>query len=138
MFANMASQSVEVIEAEQPIEILAYEFLADRAGPGKYRGGAPYYREYRFTEKEAILQVRSDRARFRPYGLFGGRPGRASANYLNPYNENRKLTSKPTMTIENGDVLRHELAGGGGWGGREECDRDRPSHRGSRARPNGR
>ena len=122
MFANMASQSVEVIEAEQPIEILAYEFLADRAGPGKYRGGAPYYREYRFTEKEAILQVRSDRARFRPYGLFGGRPGRASANYLNPYNENRKLTSKPTMTIENGDVLRHELAGGGGWGDPLERD----------------
>ena len=66
MFANMASQSVEVIEAEQPVEILAYELLPDRAGPGQYRGGAPYYRDYRFTEKEAVLQVRSDRARNRP------------------------------------------------------------------------
>ena len=116
MFANMASQSVEVIEAEQPVEILAYELLPDRAGPGKYRGGAPYYRDYRFTEKEAVLQVRSDRARFRPYGLYGGLPGTASANYLNPQRENKKLTSKPTMIIENGDVFRHELAGGGGWG----------------------
>ena len=116
MFANMASQSVEVIEAEQPVEILAYELLPDRAGPGKYRGGAPYYRDYRFTEKEAVLQVRSDRARFRPYGLYGGLPGTASANYLNPQRENKKLTSKPTMMIENGDVFRHELAGGGGWG----------------------
>ena len=116
MFANMASQSVEVIEAEQPVEILAYELLPDRAGPGKYRGGAPYYRDYRFTEKEAVLQVRSDRARFRPYGLYGGLPGTASANYLNPQRENKKLSSKPTMMIENGDVFRHELAGGGGWG----------------------
>ena len=116
MFANMASQSVEVIEAEQPVEILAYELLPDRAGPGKYRGGAPYYRDYRFTEKEAVLQVRSDRARFRPYGLYGGLPGTGSANYLNPQGENKRLTSKPTMMIENGDVFRHELAGGGGWG----------------------
>ncbi|SVE35226.1 uncharacterized protein METZ01_LOCUS488080, partial [marine metagenome] len=81
MFANMASQSVEVIEAEQPVEILAYEFLPDRAGAGQFRGGAPYYREYRFTEREAVLQVRTDRARFRPYGLYGGRPGQPSANY---------------------------------------------------------
>ncbi len=116
MFANMASQSVEVIEAEQPMEILAYEFLADRAGPGQFRGGAPYYRDYRFTEREAILQVRSDRSKFRPYGLYGGRPGKLSVNYLNPGKNVRKLPSKPTMTIEKGDVFRHELAGGGGWG----------------------
>jgi N-methylhydantoinase B len=122
MFANMASQSVEVIEAEQPIEILAYELLPDRAGAGKFRGGAPYYRDYKFTEKEAVLQVRSDRARFRPYGLYGGMPGQASANYLNPQEENRKLTSKPTMNIQRGDVFRHELAGGGGWGDPLERD----------------
>ena len=125
MFANMASQSVEVIEAEQPIEILAYELLPDRAGAGKFRGGAPYYREYRFTEKEAVLQVRSDRARFRPYGLYGGLPGQPSANYLNPQHENERLTSKPTMMIKNGDVFRHELAGGGGWG--DALERD-PAH----------
>ena len=125
MFANMASQSIEVIEAEQPIEILAYELLPDRAGAGKFRGGAPYFREYRFTEKEAVLQVRSDRARFRPYGLYGGLPGQPSANYLNPLQENQKLTSKPTMMIKNGDVFRHELAGGGGWG--DALERD-PGH----------
>ena len=122
MFANMASQSVEVIEAEQPVEILAYEFLPDRAGAGKFRGGAPYFRDYRFTEREAVLQVRSDRARFRPYGLYGGMPGQPSANYLNPQDNNQKLTSKPTMIIQEGDVFRHELAGGGGWGDPLERD----------------
>lgn len=116
IFANMASQSVEVIEAEQPIEILAYEFLTDRAGAGEYRGGAPYRRDYRFTEKEAILQVRSDRRAIRPYGLYGGRAGKPSMNYLNPDGNNQVLTTKPTMNITQGDVFRHELAGGGGWG----------------------
>ncbi len=116
MFANMASQSVEVIEAEQPMQILRYEFMSDRAGAGQYRGGAPYRRDYRFLEKEAILQVRSDRRAIKPYGLYGGRPGKPSMNYLNPDGNNQPLPSKPTMTITRGDVFSHELAGGGGWG----------------------
>ena len=77
MFANMASQSAEVMEAEQPVEILAYELVRDRAGPGKFRGGAPYRRDIRLEEAEAVLQIRSDRKKIRPYGLYGGRPGQS-------------------------------------------------------------
>ena len=116
MFANMASQSVEVIETEQPMQILSYEFVPDRAGPGEFRGGAPFRRDYRFLEREAVLQVRSDRREFRPYGLYGGYPGKPSANSLNPETENRSLESKITMNIGYDTVFRHELAGGGGWG----------------------
>jgi N-methylhydantoinase B len=122
MFANMASTSVEITEAEHPIQLLAYEFVADKAGAGKYRGGTPYRRDYRFLEEEGILQVRSDRRRIRPYGLYGGRPGKPSANYLNPERENQPLESKLTMTIRRGDVFRHELAGAGGWGDPLERD----------------
>ena len=122
MFANMASQSIEVIETEQPMQILAYEFVADRAGPGKFRGGAPFRRDYKFLEREAVLQVRSDRRKFRPFGLYGGYPGQPSANTMNPDGENRAMESKITMNIERGTVFRHELAGGGGWG--DPLDRD--------------
>lgn len=122
MFANMASQSIEVIETEQPMQILAYEFVADRAGPGKFRGGAPFRRDYRFLEREAVLQVRSDRQKIRPYGLYGGYPGKPSANSLDPDGENRSMPSKITMNIEYGTVFRHELAGGGGWGDPLERD----------------
>ena len=48
----------------------------------------------------------------RPYGLFGGQPGGASRNVLNPEGEARPLDSKLTMTIRRGDVFRHELPGG--------------------------
>jgi N-methylhydantoinase B len=116
MFANMASTSVEMTEAEHPIQILAYEFVADKAGAGQYRGGTPYRRDYRFLEEEGILQVRSDRRTIRPYGLYGGNPGKPSSNSLNPDRENQPLESKLTMTIRRGDVFRHELAGAGGWG----------------------
>jgi len=122
MFANMASQSIEVIETEQPMQILSYEFVPDRAGPGKFRGGAPFRRDYRFLEREAVLQVRSDRRKFRPYGLYGGHPGKPSANTMNPGTEDRPLESKITMNIERGTVFRHDLAGGGGWGDPLERD----------------
>ncbi|HUH02801.1 MAG TPA: hydantoinase B/oxoprolinase family protein [Kofleriaceae bacterium] len=122
MFANMASHSIEVTEAEHPIELLAYEFATDRCGPGKFRGGVPFYRDYRFTETEGVLQVRSDRRAFRPFGLYGGYPGKPSMNWLNPDGERQPLPSKPTMTIRKGDVFRHEVAGGGGWGDPLERD----------------
>jgi len=122
MFANMASQSAEVMEAEQPVEVLAYELVQDRAGPGKFRGGAPYRRDIRLEEAEAVLQIRSDRKKIRPYGLYGGRPGRPSANVLNPHRNPQALESKVTTTMFRGDVNRHEWAGGGGWGDPLERD----------------
>jgi N-methylhydantoinase B len=122
LFANMATQSIEVCEAENPVEILAYEFVADKAGAGKFRGGAPYRRDYKLLEAEAVLQVRSDRKVFRPYGLYGGNPGASSSNIMNPDREARPLDSKLTMTMYAGEVLRHELAGGGGWGDPLERD----------------
>ena len=122
MFANMASHSIEVTEAEQPMQLLAYEFVADRAGAGKFRGGVPFRRDYRFLEDEGMLQVRSDRRDHRPFGLYGGSPGAPSENYMNPDGENRLLPSKLTMTIKKGEVFRHVLAGAGGWGDPLERD----------------
>jgi N-methylhydantoinase B len=122
MFANMASHSIEVTEAEHPIQLTAYEFVPDKAGAGKYRGGVPFRRDYRFLEHEGVLQVRSDRRDHRPFGLYGGSPGGPSENYLNPDTENRVLTSKLTMNIKHGDVFRHVLAGAGGWGDPLERD----------------
>ena len=116
MFANMASHSIEVTEAEHPISLLAYEFVPDRAGAGQFRGGVPFKRDYRFNEVEGVLQVRSDRRDHRPFGLYGGSPGAPSENCLNPDQENRVLPGKFTMNIKRGDVLRHVLAGAGGWG----------------------
>jgi N-methylhydantoinase B len=122
MFANMASHSIEVTEVEHPIQLLAYEFVADKAGAGKFRGGVPFRRDYRFLEEEGTLQVRADRMTHRPFGLYGGSPGRPSENFLNPEGERRELPGKFTMTIRKGDVFRHVLAGAGGWGDPLERD----------------
>ncbi len=118
----MASQPIEVTETEQPLQITAYEFIQDAMGPGKFRGGAPFRREYKLLAPEAILQVRSDRRDFRPFGLYGGGPGRPSMNYLNPDKNPAPLPSKLTMNMKQGDLFRHEVAGAGGWGDPLERD----------------
>jgi len=116
MLANMASQPIEVVEGENPIQILRYEFVTDGGGAGKHRGGVPYRRDYRFLEEEAILQVRSDRHDHRPYGLQGGQPGKPSENVLDPDGKHQVLDPKLTMQITRGTVYRHTLPGSGGWG----------------------
>src|SRR6266850_51144 len=122
IYANMASQPIEVTETEQPLQITAYEFIQDAMGPGKFRGGAPFRREYKLLADEAILQVRSDRRDFRPFGLYGGGPGQPSMNYLNSDENPAPLPSKLTMTMKKGDLFRHEVAGAGGWGDPLERD----------------
>ncbi len=122
---NFSNNPAEVVEAENPLQILRYGFLPDTGGPGKHRGGLALVREYRFTEDEGTLQIRSDRHRTRPYGLSGGKPGTLSQNILNPDGEARVLPSKTLLTIHKGDILRHILAGAGGYGNPLERDPDR-------------
>jgi N-methylhydantoinase B len=115
--ANLSSTSTEVTEVEQPLQILRYEFITDAMGAGKYRGGAPFRRDYRMREREGTLQVRNDRCVFHPYGLHGGRPGRCARNLYNPGREDEEeLPGKFTRTFRAADVFRYEMAGAGGWG----------------------
>ncbi len=119
MFANMASFSIEVIEAENPLEVLDYAMVPDTAGPGKHRGGVALRRTWRLLADEALLQVRSDRHTHRPYGLQGGGPGAPSQNTLLGETD---LAAKLTMTLRRGQIFRHDLPGAGGWG--SPLDRD--------------
>jgi N-methylhydantoinase B len=63
---------------------LAYEFVADKAGAGKYRGGVPFSRDYRFLEDGGRAAGSLRPPRPSPFGLYGGSPGAPSENYLNP------------------------------------------------------
>ncbi|HJQ48568.1 MAG TPA: hydantoinase B/oxoprolinase family protein [Amycolatopsis sp.] len=122
---NMQNTPIEVVEAEYPIRIARYEFLPGTGGRGRYRGGLALAREIVYEgSSTAVLQVRSDRTRTRPYGLHGGTPG-APGRVLfrrNGTDTWETLPSKITRDIEPGDTVRVETAGGGGWG--NESDRD--------------
>ncbi len=114
--SNIANTPVEIAEVELPIRIEEYGFDTDSGGPGAFRGAPGQIRQVRLLADDAILQMRSDKRRFRPYGLHGGKEGTPSMTILNPGSDDRVLDTMGMTAIQKGDVVRHTLAGGGGWG----------------------
>jgi N-methylhydantoinase B len=114
--ANLSNVPIEEVELRQPVKVEEYGFVPDTGGPGKWRGSLSVVRQLRFLEQEGVLQIRSDRRKFPPYGLEGGNDGTSSWNILNPGPSQEILPTNITCHIVEGDVLRHIMAGGGGFG----------------------
>ena len=119
---NVANVPVEVLESENPVRIEAYGFLPDTEGPGRHRGALGIVRQYRLLADKATVQLRSDRQRVQPWGLFGGKACAPPRLVRNPGPAEEVLPSKFVRTMGKGDVLRAELAGGGGYGDPLERD----------------
>jgi N-methylhydantoinase B len=115
-FGNIANTPIEMLELAAPIRIERYELVPDSGGAGLHRGGLAAVKDVRFLGKEAVLQSRTDRRVFQPYGLHGGKPGAASNCCMNPGPNERSVPSKPTMPIRFDEVFSHVTAGSGGWG----------------------
>ncbi len=115
---NYSNTPVEIVEREQPIRIEQYAMRQDSCGAGEFRGGLGLVREYQLTGvEEAVLQVRSDRQKFQPFGLKGGHPGANAANRLRETDGKQiALPGKFMRTFKRGERYRAQLAGGGGWG----------------------
>ena len=116
--ANVASNiPIEQAESEYPIRIETYGLVCDSGGAGRFRGGMAVVREWRHLgNSEASLVIRSDRRQHRPYGLHGGHPGAPSNNILRTANLQTVLPTLISTVIQPGEVIFHQMAGGGGWG----------------------
>lgn len=113
---NLSNMPVEVLEAEHPVRVEDYSFIPDSCGAGQWRGGVGIRRSYRILASEALLQLRSDRVAFRPYGLDGGGEGGASSNFIEVDGVLQMIPAKVTMTVQRGTLIVHEQAGAGGFG----------------------
>ncbi len=113
---NIGNAPIEAVESQNLIRVERYELVADSGGPGEYRGGMSVERQLRFLGERATLQLRSDRRRFPPFGLSGGRHGAPSATHLHGQAGWTELPTKFTRPLQHGEVLRHRTAGAGGYG----------------------
>ena len=72
-------------------------------------------RDYAFPGHEPSFSILSDKARYAPWGLFGGREARPAKYVLNPdTGAARELPSKITLQLAPGDVVSVQTPGGGG------------------------
>ncbi|MBM3218293.1 MAG: hydantoinase B/oxoprolinase family protein [Candidatus Rokubacteria bacterium] len=119
---NASNIPVEAQEANQPIVIERFELIRDSAGPGRFRGGAGIRRDMRFLADEGKLTNLSDRQRFAPYGLFGGRPGAVGRTVFNPGPGEEVVHGKASREFAYGDVISFQQSGAGGYGDPFERD----------------
>ena len=113
---------VEAVELEYPVEIERYQFIPDSGGAGKSRGGLSLRRDIRF-HTDVLWARYSDRQKFSPQGVFGGKEGSRGAFILNPETPREaKQKSKGVSHIQAGDLLSIRLPGSGGYGDPRERD----------------
>jgi N-methylhydantoinase B len=119
---NASNIPVEAQEAAQPIVVEHFGFIADSAGAGTFRGGCGIRRDMRFLADEGKLTNLSERQRFAPWGIFGGRPGRPARTVVNPGPDEQPVHGKQSREFAYGDVISFQQSGAGGYGDPLERD----------------
>ena len=122
MVAQLANIPCETLEVEQPIRIEQYGFRPDSEGAGKFRGGLGMVREYRYLMDDTILQMRSERMKYQPYGLQSGKASSPTRLILTQNGQQKAMPTKFLVTLNKGDSLRVDWPGAGGWGDPLERD----------------
>lgn len=112
---NSLNTPIEALENNLPVKIRRYGLRKASGGGGRNTGGNGIVREYEFLTP-VTLTVISERRRYAPYGLAGGKAGRPGKNILVSGGKRRKLGSKFQVILKAGDVFRIETPGGGGFG----------------------
>jgi len=119
---NASNIPVEAQEAAQPIVIERFDFIPDSAGAGRFRGGCGIRRDMRFLADEGKLTNLSERQRFAPYGVFGGKSGRLARTVINPGPGEELVHGKQSREFAYGDVISFQQSGAGGYGDPFERD----------------
>jgi N-methylhydantoinase B len=142
---NTMNTPIEDIERSLPMRITKYEFRPDSSGAGQFRGGCGLIREFEITGDSSVtFTIVAERFRNAPWGLKGGLPGSKSRAFVIcraahsassklestrkvnrgfAYDSNKTvngrimdLPGKVTITLNVGDRVQINTAGGGGYG----------------------
>ena len=114
---NSLNTPIEALEYAYPLRVRRYAYRDESGGAGQFRGGEGLIRELELLAP-VQLTLLAERRRFRPYGLAGGDAGAAGAAWFAKAGttEETRLPGKCSRQADQGDVVRIETPGGGGWG----------------------
>jgi len=125
---NNRNYSVEMVEREYPIRVTEYQIEPDAFGAGRYRSGYALRRTYELLADEALVVVRADRQRFRPWGLAGGTDGTLGCTRIVRADGSVEvMASKFGDMLRRGDRLEILTPSGGGYGVKV-ADEPAPDH----------
>jgi N-methylhydantoinase B/oxoprolinase/acetone carboxylase alpha subunit len=113
---NSWNTPVEAFEHEYPLRVRTYRVRRGSGGAGRHCGGDGIVREIEFLTP-CDVTILSDRRARGPYGLNGGAAGAPGKNTLVGTGP---IPAKCRFETREGDILRIETPGGGGWGSVEQ------------------
>jgi N-methylhydantoinase B len=125
--ANGWDVPVETIEYRYPWRVVSYGIREESAGAGRHRGGEGSRLALTPVGHDALMTINADRARTRPYGLFGGQPGAVARCTIQRADGTIEDIAPGTLKrdgvlVREGDVVRIDGTSGGGYG--NPLDRD--------------
>jgi len=112
---NTLNTPIEALEYSYPFRITEYSIRRGTGGKGRFPGGDGIIREIQFLSR-AEVTILSERRKIHPYGAAGGEPGRAGRNVIVSGGKESVKEGKFFTLVNEGDLLRIETPGGGGFG----------------------
>jgi N-methylhydantoinase B len=112
---NSWNTPVEAFEHQYPVRVEQYRVRRGSGGAGEHAGGDGIVRQLRFLAP-AEVTILSDRRARGPWGLAGGGAGKPGRNTLLRAGRDVTLPAKARFEVRQGDALRVETPGGGGFG----------------------
>jgi len=113
---NSLNTPAEALEYAYPLRVRRYSLRSGSGGTGRHRGGDGIVREIEvLTDCEVTLLA--DRRTRGPWGLAGGdagAPGKTSV--IRSSGSIEEMPGKFSTRLRNGERIRIESPGGGGWG----------------------
>lgn len=113
---NARNIPVEISEADTPVRIERLEFVPDTSGAGRYRGASAVRKDIRFMGTSNRATPVADRHLFAPHGVRGGQEGARGTIVRDPDGAGEPLHSKGVHLVEQGEVVRFQVSGAGGYG----------------------
>ncbi len=125
--SNAKIAPIEIIESEFSARLRRFELIRDSGGPGQFRGGLGFVREYELLDNDARFSLRSTKHTVAPKGIDGGFDGKTGRCTLNPGTEQARVIPSrySDHTLHPGDIVSLETPGGGGLGNPVERDPSR-------------
>ena len=113
---NSLNTPAEALEYAYPLRVRRYALRPKSGGAGKYRGGDGVVREIEVLA-DAEVTLLADRRKHGPWGLHGGADGAAGkATIVCEDGTLKELPGKFNTRLRQGERVRIESPGGGGWG----------------------
>jgi len=109
--SNTLNTPVEALELEFPLRVRRYAIRRGSGGGGARKGGDGVIRELEALA-EMDYSLLTERRRHPPPGASGGKPGACGRNLI----DDEEQPAKARGTLRNGQRLRIETPGGGGYG----------------------